>query len=95
MSIKCYKCNQVLNLDAAQNIGRSEECNHCGADLRCCKMCQFYDVNSYNECREPVAERIVEKEKANYCDFFKLGHTTDSKNDKANLFNAADALFKK
>jgi hypothetical protein len=59
-------------------------------------MCQFYDTSSYNECREPTADRIIEKEKANFCDFFKLGEGTGFNNDKIiSALSAADALFKK
>ena len=60
MNVKCYKCGHELSVTNAENIARSEECEKCYCDLRCCKMCQFYDAKSYNECREPVAERITE-----------------------------------
>lgn len=59
-------------------------------------MCQFYDISCYNECREPTADRITDKEKANFCDFFKLGDGTDSNLEKQkSALSAADALFKK
>lgn len=78
------------------HIGRSEECPECFCDLRCCKMCSFYDTHAYNECREPVAQRIVDKEKANFCDYFKLGSSgADSASTKKNALEAANALFKK
>jgi hypothetical protein len=57
-------------------------------------MCQFYDPNTYNQCKEPIAERIVEKEKANFCDFFVVGNPGAS-DDNKNLLDAAMALFKK
>ena len=95
MSIKCYKCGHELALSASQNIARSEECDKCYCDLRCCKMCQFYDAQSYNECREPVADRITEKEKANYCDYFKLGSKDQLADGKLSALDAANALFKK
>ena len=56
-AIFCYKCNQQLVAPAV--IGRSWECIHCCADLHCCKMCRFYDESSYNECKEPVADRSL------------------------------------
>lgn len=92
----CYKCNKELALTAGTDIGRSEECPSCFANLRCCKMCEFYDTSAYNECREPVAERIVEKEKANFCDYFKLSSSQSSASDtKQAALDAANALFKK
>ncbi|MDO8643792.1 MAG: hypothetical protein Q7S00_02350 [bacterium] len=53
-------------------MGRQEDCPHCGASLHCCYNCRFYDPNAYNECHEPVAERVVAKESANFCDCFKF-----------------------
>jgi hypothetical protein len=58
-------------------------------------MCFFYDPQVYNECKETNAERVVEKEKANYCDYFLLkggkGREQKSKDDHLNL---ANSLFK-
>jgi uncharacterized Fe-S cluster-containing radical SAM superfamily protein len=95
MSATCYKCDAQLSLVAGKDIGRSEECPSCYANLRCCMMCEFYDKSSYNECREPTAERILEKEKANFCDHFKLSGASNKSNEKEDLLSAADALFKK
>ena len=94
MSIKCYKCDAQLNLNIGKDVARSEECPACYCSIRCCFMCEFYDKNSYNECREPTAERIVDKEKANFCDFFKLSGS-NTKNEKEDLLAKANALFKK
>jgi hypothetical protein len=58
-------------------------------------MCKFYDVKVYNECHESNAERIVDKEKANFCDYFVLSGGGSSGPSKDELVNAADALFKK
>jgi len=95
MSIKCYKCKSSSDLEAGAEVIRSDDCDTCGTDLRCCKMCEFYDKNSYNECREPMADRITEKEKANFCDFFKLGSGSNGNSTAINPVDAANALFKK
>jgi len=59
-------------------------------------MCQFYDQKSYNECREPMADRVPDKEKANFCDYFKIGSSnTDAENKRQELLAKAQALFKK
>ena len=94
MTINCYKCHQeILDLEKNGYISKNEECPHCKTSLKCCKMCVFYDKNSYNECREPVAERIVDKEKANFCDYFQLGSDTNNEQKKEELLNAANKLF--
>ncbi|NGZ06294.1 MAG: hypothetical protein G8237_08050 [Magnetococcales bacterium] len=54
----------------ANGFGRSDTCSGCMKDTRVCLNCRFHDAGSYNECRESVAERIVDKEKSNFCDHF-------------------------
>lgn len=54
----------------ANGFGRSDVCSGCMKDTRVCLNCRFHDPGSYNECRENIAERIVDKEKSNFCDFF-------------------------
>ncbi len=93
-SIKCFKCNHVLDFSPMDTVGRQEECPSCYQSLHCCKMCHFYDTASYNECKEPMANRVLEKEKANFCDFFKLGTGSDGGPDKNDLLSAANSLFK-
>lgn len=78
------------------SVSRREDCPHCGADVHCCKNCDLHDPKAYNECREPQAERVQEKDRANYCDFFQvrkgqLGAMSEADKLKA----AAEALFKK
>jgi hypothetical protein len=58
-------------------------------------MCRHYDKNSYNECRESMADRITEKEKANFCDYFIIGNSGSENNKKDDIWAAAAALFKK
>ncbi len=95
MEIQCYKCQKEFEIDETLTIGRSEECPFCGAFIRCCKMCLFYDEQSYNECREPSAQRITEKEKGNFCNHFRISDRRQSQGpDKQKIFDAANALFK-
>ena len=93
--ITCHNCQKTLDLTIGQKVFKSDECEHCYADIRVCKMCDFYDPSSYNECREPSAPRIVEKEKSNFCDYFRLSPPGTSLSAKDDLLSAADALFKK
>ncbi len=59
-------------------------------------MCLFYDRTAYNECRESQAERVVDKEKANFCSYFKIAAKNQVLNsDKNEVLSAAEALFKK
>ena len=59
-------------------------------------MCSFYDPKAYNECREPNADRIVDKEKANFCDYYKIGGgSSDPDKERKEQLAKAAALFKK
>lgn len=95
MELKCYKCQAQLDIDTRHSISRSEECPKCFANIRCCRMCTHYDSTAYNECREPTADRILEKEKANFCDHYQIGSGDLYKSKKDDLKSIADALFKK
>lgn len=93
--VLCHACQHVLDLQVNSKILKSEECPKCYASVHCCKMCHFYDPKVYNECKEANAERIVEKEKANYCDYFQLkGAQGSGGNNKDELLNLANSLFK-
>ncbi|MBF0423632.1 MAG: hypothetical protein HQL73_11645, partial [Magnetococcales bacterium] len=91
---KCWKCQTTLE---KSSFSRSETCIGCGYSVRVCKNCLYYDPRAYNACREPQSERVVDKEKATFCDFFKPGQL--QKVDKVasmrqDARKAAEALFK-
>ena len=50
---------------------RAELCPACNADLHVCKMCGFYPTSVADACEETVATAVGNKERANYCDYFK------------------------
>ena len=94
MQVQCFHC-QLINTSESK-IGFREECMKCRSDLHVCKNCEFYDKKSYNECREPSAEVVREKDRANLCDFFSARAPGNSPGDeKAKLKAAAEALFGK
>lgn len=94
-NMACFSCGAELELSPG-NIGRNEECPKCRSDVRVCLNCRHYDTNSYNECGEPMAERVVDKKKSNFCDYFSLGGGGSSEGaSKKELFEQLDNLFKK
>lgn len=93
--ITCYNCKKKIPMLGTMKIARTEECPYCTKDLHCCRMCLFFDPKIYNECRESNAERIVNKEKANYCDYFDLNPQVNPDKSKEELLSLADSLFKK
>jgi hypothetical protein len=34
-------------------------------------LCEWYSVTVAKHCREPIAEEVKDKERANFCDYFK------------------------
>ena len=72
MGVNCFHCGASLELEVGQKVFRSEECPSCYGDIRICRMCGLYDTAYYNECREDQAQRVIDKERANYCEYFTL-----------------------
>lgn len=99
MQLTCFKCQKVNSI--SDKVHFRDECEFCGQDLHACKQCQNYDEASYNECKDSAADRILDKEKSNYCDFYiaKADGSASSSNasapSKADLLAQAEALFKK
>jgi hypothetical protein len=93
IELNCHSCGQALAFPGL--IGRGDECDKCGNDVHVCLNCRFYDTSSYNECREPSAEVVREKDRSNFCDFFEAGSGSGGGLDKNSLKSAAEALFKK
>lgn len=92
--LKCFHCGTELTF--SERVGLRDECPKCREDVHVCKNCKFYDRTAYNECREPSAEVVLEKERSNHCEYFQpgtgLGGSGPTKDD---LRAAAEALFKK
>jgi len=66
----CFHCQKALTLDG--KVFRKDQCPHCGSDLHCCRNCEFYDEYAHNRCREPQAEYVSDRERANFCEYFRF-----------------------
>ena len=90
----CTACQKEIPADLF--VGRQELCPFCRADLHCCLNCTFYERGAYNECREPQAERVLEKNRSNFCDYFRFKDAAQKTNAAATSpKNKLEALFKK
>jgi hypothetical protein len=91
----CFSCGSELNFKG--KIYRSTVCPECDVDVHCCLNCDNYDPSAHNKCREPQAEWISDREKANFCDFFIANTKSETprikQRDSARL--DFDNLFKK
>jgi len=66
--MRCVFCGREIVVD--ERVGFREECSGCGRAAHVCRNCEFYDPAYNNACREPMAERVVDKERANFCEYF-------------------------
>jgi hypothetical protein len=91
----CFRCLKEVAIKAPPT--RNDVCPFCRADLRCCINCAFYDERSYNQCREPQAERVLEKERSNFCDYFRFNESTTEPDGTKTAFvrDKLEALFNK
>jgi hypothetical protein len=67
---RCFRCRK--GVDTPEGTSRRDECPHCGADLHVCLNCEFYEEGRANACREPQVEPVKEKDRANFCDYFRF-----------------------
>lgn len=64
----CVACGS--DLGRVERVGRRDACPRCEVDLHACRQCRLHDPALANACREPQAERVVDKTRSNFCDYF-------------------------
>jgi len=89
--ISCFRCGASLSA-LSLPLSRRDQCPDCSADLHVCKMCVFYDERVPRKCREDGAEDVTEKERPNFCDWFKPSDSAFDPARKSNADAAQDAL---
>ena len=60
-------------------------------------MCIYFDARVPRQCREDGAEEVREKDRLNFCDWFKPNESAfdaDSKHEEDAAISAAEDLFK-
>jgi hypothetical protein len=93
----CHACGAPFELASGDRVGVRDACPRCGADLHACRNCAHHDPGAYNECREPQAEPVADRERANRCDWFTpaTGSGADRADPRQGARAALDALFRK
>ncbi len=66
----CWKCGASL-AELPLLLSREAECPKCRAYLHCCRLCRYYNPTVVEQCDEDRAEEVLNKEGANFCDWFK------------------------
>ena len=91
----CWRCGAAVG-DLPLPLARRAECRSCHAELHACRMCRHYDSSVARSCREPVAEEVSDKERANFCGWFMprpSAYVAGKEHAAAEARAALDALF--
>jgi hypothetical protein len=93
--VRCFSCGRAVALAAGERVGFRDACEACRSDLHVCRNCRHHDPSVYNECREPNAERVGDRDRANRCDYFSPGERAAADAPGASAKAKLDALFRK
>jgi hypothetical protein len=91
----CWNCGENLH-DVPRPISRHANCPKCFNELHCCRLCRHFDAQNNMTCFEDRAEPPLNKENANFCDFFAPAYrafSPETASKTAAAHNALDALF--
>lgn len=87
----CHRCGTAIGLE---RIGVRDVCEGCGAWLHCCRNCEFYEPGAHNDCREPAAEMVADKEQGNFCEYFRPSRRSASSSAPDRAAEAKEKLEK-
>ena len=92
----CHNCKAVI--EDKGSTGRADTCFLCDSDLHCCLNCRFHAIGTYNECLENSADRVLENEISNFCDYFSFRDMSEKERTNRETGekegNPLDALFR-
>ena len=95
--MNCWNCGRTIEvIPGKDRVGFRDECPGCDRALHVCLNCAMYDPAYNNSCRETMAERVVDKERFNFCEYFVPGSRA-GKNASATTGaqSKLDQLFRK
>ncbi len=92
-NIQCYRCGASLAA-LSLPLSRQDECPECSNYLHVCKMCVFFDATVTRQCREDGAEEVIEKDRLNFCDWYKPSDSAFDSGRKSQDDQTRDELEK-
>jgi len=90
-NLVCLRCGASLSA-LSLPLSRRDQCPECSADLHVCKMCIHFDKFVPRQCREDGAEDVTDKDRPNFCDWFKPSDSAFNQSTKSEADAAKDAL---
>jgi hypothetical protein len=93
--MQCWNCKSEV--DTKQRIGFRDYCPACDRASHACLNCDLYDPSFNNQCRETSAERVVDKDRQNFCEYFapRRGAPASVHSKPSAARDQLEALFKK
>jgi hypothetical protein len=93
---RCAECGAVLAAAAAPE----SVCGGCGAAIRACTQCSFFDPGGRFQCSKPIPRAVPDKRARNDCALFELRVTferdaSSTPTRAGDPRSSLDALFKK
>jgi hypothetical protein len=92
----CHSCGKDVKIQGG--VSRQELCPHCRGDLHCCVNCSLNDPYAHNQCREPAAEWVKDRDKNNFCEYFAFKDSAGvgrGRRERDGALAKLEALFKK
>ena len=69
-TLVCWRCGASLAA-LSLPLRRAEECPACASQLHVCRMCVSWAPQRPRKCAEEDAEEVRDKERSNFCDYFR------------------------
>lgn len=91
IDIQCWNCGKELK-NLLLPFSRYEECSYCNADLHVCIACKNYEPSVSDACKEDRADFVLDKDRANFCDYFKVNSRAYKKQDNSQAREARAKL---
>jgi len=94
-NIRCYRCGESLAA-LSLPLSRQDECPSCRNYLHVCRMCVHFDPRVPRQCREDGADEVGDKDRLNFCDWFRESESAfdPGRKDEEDAAKAAlEALF--
>jgi hypothetical protein len=93
--MNCFHCGREIEFK--ERIGFRDRCPSCDRPAHACLNCVHYDPAFHNQCRETQADRVVDKDRPNFCEYFgpSAGSLRPQSASPADARSRLDALFKK
>lgn len=91
IDMQCWRCGIELK-NILLPFSKYEECSSCKTDLHSCLGCKSYSPGMADACSEDRADFIVDKDKANFCDFFRADPSAYKPQDNSEAAEAKRKL---